>query len=236
MADSKVYDQLILLANEEKASVFLRFFKTGKGQYAEGDKFLGITVPQVRSIAKENFRNLDLEEISKLIENPFHEIRLCALIMLTYKFQAADKIERKEIYKLYLKNKAYVNNWDLVDSSADKVLGEYLFENSEEIRILENLATSGNLWDRRISVLATFAFIKKNQFDEAIKISEILLNDKHDLMHKAVGWMLREIGKREISRLITFLDKYYRVMPRTMLRYSIEKLTVERKKHYMSKS
>jgi len=221
------------LENPEKAIHLQRFFKTGKGQYGEGDIFLGITVPEQRKIA--NKFNLSLDELQKLLDSKIHEHRLTSLFILNKKFKKADKREKQEIFDFYLKNvnKSNINNWDLVDSSAHKIIGNFLED--KDRKILYNLAKSKNLWEKRISIISAFWFIKNNEFQDAINLAEILLNDKHDLIHKAVGWMLREIGKRDKSVLINFLNKHSKKMPRTMLRYSIEKLNKNEKQKYMKK-
>ncbi len=214
--------------NSAKAQILCGFFKTGKGQYGEGDIFLGITVPQSRKIAKK-YKKLDFDELEKLLHSKIHEHRLIALLILLEKFQE----EKKLTYEFYLKNILQVNNWDLVDSSADKIIGEFLF--SKNKKLLYEFARSKNLWIRRISIISTFNFIKKGKFSETLKISEMLLDDKHDLIHKAVGWMLREVGKRNQEVEEEFLKKHYKKMPRTMLRYAIERFSVEKKKFYMKK-
>src|SRR3989344_5366021 len=218
-------------ADIKKAQVYQRFFKTGKGQYGEGDKFIGLTVPQLRAIAKK-YSTLPLSQVKKLLQNKIHEYRLTALLILVDQYQKSDDSGQKIICDYYLKHIRYVNNWDLVDLSADKILGDYL--NRKNKSILYKLAKSKNLWERRIAIVATFNFIKNNQFKEALKISEILLSDKHDLIHKAVGWMLREVGKRNQKVLESFLQKHYKNMPSTMLRYAIERFNARKKKLYMA--
>jgi len=215
------------LENREKSKIFSRFFKTGKGEYGYGDIFLGINVPEQRKIAKK-YSKIELSEIKELINSKIHEYRLTGLLILVEKF----KDNNEEIVKFYLNNLKNINNWDLVDLTADKILGAYLFD--KEKYILYNLAKSSNLWERRISIIATFNFIKNNKFDDTLKISEILINDKHDLIHKAVGWMLREVGKRNLNIEEEFLKKYYKKMPRTMLRYSIERFPENKRKFYLS--
>ncbi|MFH1376564.1 MAG: DNA alkylation repair protein [Candidatus Woesearchaeota archaeon] len=219
------------LENPEKAKLLQRFFKTGPGQYGEGDIFLGITVPLQRQIAKK-YTNLSLDEIQELLSSKIHEHRLIALLILIDKYKKADQIKKEEILNLYLKNTKYINNWDLVDLSAPNIVGDYFLEKDKSI--LYKLANSDNLWEKRIAVLATFTFIKNNRFDDSLKISEILLKDKHDLIHKAVGWMLREIGKKDQKTEEDFLKKHYKNMPRTMLRYSIERFSEEKRKFYLS--
>jgi 3-methyladenine DNA glycosylase AlkD len=208
------------------------FFKTGPGEYGEGDVFLGLTMPQIRVIAKKYFKEITLSFVQELVKSKYHEFRMCALVMLVYKYEK-DTDSRKEIYEFFLKNTAYINNWDLVDVTIPKTVGAYLVDNDRSI--LYKLVKSSSLWERRISVLATFAFIRLGDFKDSLKISEILLNDKHDLIHKAVGWMLREIGKRDEKILTGFLDQHYAEMPRTMLRYSIERLEEGKRKGYLKK-
>jgi len=216
-------------SNEYLAKFLQRFFKTGKGEYAQGDVFAGIKVPVSRKIAKQ-FYHLSLKDISILIKSKIHEERLIALIILTHKMKKADEQEKEKIINLYLKSIKYINNWDLVDLSADKILGEYLFDKKRDI-LFE--LVKGGLWEKRIAIIASFNFIKKNDFSTTLILSEILLDDKHDLIHKAVGWMLREIGKRDVSTEEAFLLKHYKKMPRTMLRYAIEKFPEEKRKAYL---
>ncbi|MFA6073674.1 MAG: DNA alkylation repair protein [Candidatus Woesearchaeota archaeon] len=227
--------------NQTKAKILSGFFKTGKGQYGEGDIFLGITVPKQREIAKK-YKHLDLTSIQTLLESKIHEHRLTGLIILTYKYNdiIKDKIDlknkekgKKEIFDFYIRNTKNINNWDLVDVTCYHIVGEYHLDKNR--KFLYSLAKSTNLWEKRISIISTFAFIRKKDFKDTLNIAELLLKDKHDLIHKAVGWMLREIGKRDEKVLKNFLDKYYKTMPRTMLRYAIEKLTSEDKEKYMNK-
>jgi len=234
--DSKdVQKELHKKSNKEKAKILQGFFKTKKGEYGEGDIFLGVVVPEQREIAKK-YQELNLIEIQKLLKSKYHEERLTALIILTYKYEKTKKeTEKKEIYEFYLSNTKYINNWDLVDLSAPKIIGNYLLENKKYLKILYSLAKSTNMWEKRISILATFPFIKNNEFEDSIKLSEIFLKEKHDLMHKAVGWMLREVGKKDEKVLTEFLDKHYKEMSRTMLRYSIEKFDEEKRKYYLKK-
>lgn len=221
------------LAEEERAKSSLRFFKTGKGEYGEGDQFIGVKVPDQRKVAKRYYKTTSMEEVGELLESKIHEHRLTALLVLVYKFEKASKTEQAEIAKFYLKNAKRVNNWDLVDSSAPQIVGGYLTDEVEERKILYKFAESKNLWERRIAVLATFRFISQGDFEDFLKISEILLKDAHDLIHKAVGWGLREVGKRDFMAEEKFLDRYYKVMPRTMLRYAIEKFDEEKRQSYL---
>ena len=196
------------LGNKEKAVILSRFFKTGKGQYGEGDLFLGITVPDQRKLADKH-KESSLKEIEELLQSKIHEHRLTALLILVQKYKEADEKNKKEIFDFYINNLKCVNNWDLVDLTAPNISGDFL--NNKDKSILYNLAKSENIWERRTAIISTFNFIKTNKFEDAFKISEILLEDKHDLIHKAVGWMLREIGKKDIKVLETFLNKYIRL-------------------------
>lgn len=222
------------LRNPKKAKILARFFKTGKGEYGEGDVFLGIQVPDTRKVAK-NYLELDDQEIRELLDSKIHEHRLAALLLLVEKYKKSDEKRKKKIVDFYLTNTDRINNWDLVDLSADKILGDYLFDKDDrEKSILYTLARSKNLWERRIAIISTFAFIKQEKFEETFKVAEILLQDKHDLIHKAVGWMLREIGKRNQEEEEKFLRKHYKRMPRTMLRYAIERFDDKKRKFYLS--
>jgi len=217
------------LEDTKQAKILQRFFKTGKGQYGEGDIFLGIKVPLQRKVVK-TYYDLPLKDIQKLLDSKIHEHRLCALFILIHQYE---KEKEKEFVDFYLKNAKKVNNWDLVDLSCHKILGDYLLDKDK--KILYKLAKSNNLWEKRISIISTFAFIRINKFEDSLKIAEILLNDSHDLIHKAVGWMLREVGKKDQSVEEKFLNKYYKTMPRTMLRYSIERFDDKKRKFYMKK-
>ena len=220
------------IASPEKAEILQRFFKTGKGQYGEGDVFAGVTVPELRKLAKK-YLTLDEEEIIKLLRSKIHEERMIALFILTSWFEKGDPQKKKRIYDLYLSNTAYINNWDLVDLTADKIVGSFLLDKPRDI--LYELAISPSLWERRIAVMATFNFIKNGQHEDTIKLSVMLLEDKHDLIHKASGWMLREIGKKCSMEILTdFLKKYYKIMPRTMLRYAIERFPEDLRKKYLN--
>jgi 3-methyladenine DNA glycosylase AlkD len=218
-------------ANPEKAEVLRRFFKTGPGQYGEGDVFIGIIVPVSRKIAKK-YANLPDEEILTLLKSKIHEERLIALLILIFQFEKGDEQKKEQIFYLYLKHTAFVNSWDLVDLSAEKIVGAYLDGKSKGI--LYNLAHSQSLWERRISIVSTFHFIRQGKYDDTLAIAGILLGDREDLIHKAVGWMLREVGKRcsEESEEI-FLRKHSQEMPRTMLRYAIERFSPEKRQSYL---
>jgi len=224
--------ELSQLGDPNRAKNLSRFFKTGKGQYGEGDVFLGITVPEQRKVAKK-FDDLPLNDLQELLNSEIHEHRFTALVILIAKYRKAEKSRKKEILEFYLENTENINNWDLVDLSAPRIVGDYLI--NKERSNLYKLAKSNNLWERRISILSTFTFIAKNDFKDALNISELLLHDEHDLIHKAVGWALREIGKRDQITEEQFLTKHYLHMPRTMLRYAIEKFTEKKRKKYMSK-
>jgi 3-methyladenine DNA glycosylase AlkD len=229
---SKVLDikkEMKKMADPEKARILQRFFKTEPGQYGEGDIFLGIIVPKIRIVARKH-RKIKLSEASKLLKSKIHEERLLAVFILVDKFQA--EAEKKKIVDLYLKNTRYINNWDLVDLSAGKIIGAYFYERPK--KILHKLARSKNLWERRIAIIATSYFIGKDKFNDTLKISEILLSDRHNLIHKAVGWMLRETGKRSQRIEEGFLKKHYKKMPRTMLRYAIEKFSEKLRKAYLT--
>lgn len=217
-------------SNKEKAKVYQKFFKTGKGEYGEGDQFLGLTVPQAREISKKYFNKLNFDDIQKLLRNKIHEYRLSALLILRFQYEKTDEKTKQKIVDFYLKNTKYINNWDLVDLSCYYILGNWLMNRKKDI--LYKLAKSKNLWERRIAIVSTLAFIRNNQFQDTLKISKILLKDKHDLIHKAVGWMLREVGKRDKELLKKFLNQNYQKMPRVMLRYAVEKFKKEEKEKY----
>jgi len=277
---SRLKKDLEKIKNPQKAKLLQRFFKTGKGEYGEGDIFIGLTVPQEREIAKKYY-SLDLHDLKELIESKIHEERMICLFILMHKYKTTN--HKKIIFHFYIKNMKHINNWDLVDLSAPSIAGEHLlalektcaeqsrvsddarqfyliqklvsallsknrrqtgaqsiFNSSENelsraIQVLSVLAKSESVWERRIAVLATFRFIKEKKFDESLKLAKILLKDKHDLIHKAVGWMLREIGKRDLEMEMKFLNKYYQKMPRTMLRYAIERFPEVTRQHYLSK-
>ena len=230
MNAKEISKRLRKMGNKEDARFLQGFFKTGVGQYGEGDIFLGIRVPEVRKLANE-YKNLPFKELLSLLKSPYHEVRLFALISFVNAFAKGDKITQKKTYDLYLANTGYINNWDLVDISAPKIVGAYLLTKSR--KPLYQLAKSKSLWERRISVLSTFYFIKYNYYKDALKIAGILLQDKEDLIHKAVGWMLREIGKRDTQVAEAFLQKHCRTMPRTMLRYAIERFTPSKRRMYL---
>ena len=218
---NKIYNALVARSNEEKKIVLPRFFKTGKGQYGEGDKFLGVTVPNIREVAKE-YKDVSIDILKELIHSPWHEMRMCALIILV---NNSKKSVTKETFDFYLSQTNHINNWDLVDLSAPQIVGQYLLNKNRDI--LYKLAESELLWDNRIAIVSTLTFIRNNDLDDTYKLSLKIMNHKHDLMHKAIGWMLREAGKRDTKRLYDFVMEHKSVMPRTMLRYSIEKFDKE---------
>ena len=227
---SQLKQDLNKLEHKEKTKILQRFFKTNKGEYGEGDIFLGIKVPEQRKIA--NKYDLNLKQIQELLSSKIHEYRLTALFTLIQKYKKANQTEKQEIFNFYLKNTNNINNWDLVDLSAPKILGDYLL--NKERTTLYQLAKSNNLWENRISILSTYQIIKNNQFEDTLNISKILLTNKHDLIHKAVGWMLREIGKKDLQILERFLKQHHKQMPRTMLRYSIERLEENKRLKYLN--
>ncbi len=229
---SNLKHDLEKLADPEKAKVLSRFFKTGKGEYGEGDVFLGVKVPGQRKVAAK-YKDIALEDVQVLLNSKIHEHRLTSLFILVAKYKKADSKREKEIVDFYLKNTKNINNWDLVDSSAPYILGNYLLDKDKSI--LYKLAKSGNLWERRIAMLSTYAFIRNNEFEDALNIAELLLDDKHDLVHKAVGWMLREVGNRNLEKEEEFLKKHCKNMPRTMLRYAIEKFEDKKRNAHLKK-
>lgn len=229
MSTKEILNDISKRANPVKAKFLAGFFKTGKGQYAEGDIFLGITVPEQRIIALK-YTNLPLKDLDKLLHSKIHEHRLIALLISAEQFR---KTKDEKIVNWFLKNTKQINNWDLVDLSADKILGRYLINKDKSI--LYKLAKSDNLWEKRIAIVSTFAFIREHSFSDSLKICRILSKDRHDLIHKACGWMLREIGKKDEKVLRKYLDKFAKVMPRTTLRYSIERLDDKSKKYYLNR-
>src|SRR3989338_5495073 len=218
-------------ADKKQAIILQRFFKTGPGQYGAGDIFLGIKVPVLRQAAKKQ-PNLSFKNLQNLLNSEIHEQRLTALFILIGQYQKANQANRKKIFNFYLKNTKNINNWDLVDLSSPNIVGDFLLDKPRGI--LYRLARSKNLWEKRIAILATYTFIKNNQYSDTLKIAKILLNYDHYLIHKAVGWMLREVGKRNQKTEEIFLQKYYRQMPRTMLRYAIEKFTPPQRQFYLT--
>ena len=230
---TQLKSELRKVANPEKAAFFPRFFKSAPGEYAEGDKFLGVTVPEQRKIAKQ-FKDLPLKQVEQLIMSSWHEERLTGLFILVGQYTKADEANKKAIYDFYMAHTRNINNWDLVDSSAEYIVGPWLEDKPEKMEVLQTLAHSELLWDRRIAMLATLHYIMRGRADEAIIVAEILLNDPHDLIQKAVGWMLREVGKRVDGELLrVFLKKHAANMPRTTLRYAIEHFTPQERGHYL---
>lgn len=219
--------------SDEIEEKFAYFHKTGKGGYAEKDIFIGVTVPDIRKVANEYYKDITLKETENLLHSNYHEERLLALIILTYKMKKAKENEQKEIIELYINNTEYINGWDLVDLSAHYTVGKYLLEHEDEKGILYDFANSNDLWKQRISIVSTWIFIRNNKYEDTLKIAEILLNNEYDLIHKAVGWMLREVGKKDFNIEYDFLIKHYKQMPRTMLRYSIEKFDEELRQDFL---
>ena len=217
-------------SDKRKAKIAQRFFKIRPGEYAEGDIFLGITVPMLRILSKR-YQSLAFNETLRLLKSRIHEERLLSLLILILKYRKVDLSEKRKIYKAYLNHSKYVNNWDLVDVSAKHIIGDFLKD--KDRTPLYKLARSDSLWERRIAILATFHFIENNDFDDTLKIAEILISDPHDLIHKAVGWMLREVGKRDRDSEERFLKKYYIAMPRTMLRYAVERFPESKRQAYL---
>lgn len=224
---SQIYDALSSRSDEEKKNVLPRFFKTGKGQYGEGDKFLGVTVPNIREVAKQ-FKDVDFDVVKELMRSQWHEMRMCALLILVGNSR---KEVTKEVFDFYLSQTQYINNWDLVDLSAPQIVGKYLLNENRDV--LYRMAESDLLWDNRISIVSTLTFIRNNDLDDTYNLSLKMMSHKHDLMHKAIGWMLREAGKRDAERLYNFVNELKTNMPRTMLRYSIEKFDMETRKELM---
>lgn len=231
-AIENITNELQTLGSTEKAAHLSRFFKTGKGQYGENDRFLGVTVPETRRVAKAH-AGVDMADLQQLIQSEWHEVRLCALFILTIQFNKGDEPTRTELVDFYLSNTQHINNWDLVDLTAWETIGTYLLDKPRNL--LYRLAESPLLWDNRIAMVSTYAFIRQGQLDDTFALAEKMMGHKHDLMHKAIGWMLREAGKRDEKRLIDFVENHRLVMPRTMLRYAIEKLSASQRKHLMRK-
>ena len=230
MTVQDIQKRLQKLGDKKRAAISQRFFKTGPGEYGEGDKFIGIRVPVLRALVKE-YADLSVAQILILLRSHIHEERLLALLLLVDSFSKGDDAVRTSIYELYLKHTEFINNWDLVDSSAEHIVGAYLMDKSKAV--LYRLAESVNLWERRISIMSTFHFVKHHEFSETLKISKMLLFDRQDLIHKATGWMLREIGKRHLPTEESFLKVHYKSMPRTMLRYAIEKFPEQKRQRYL---
>ena len=222
---------LLQLANPERAIQATRFFKTGKGEYGEGDIFIGLSNPQVHALVKEHWKTTDMDDVEILINDPIHELRFAGLLVLVAQFPKSSPFQQQEIIDFYLKNIRQINNWDLVDCSAYKILGKFLLNNDRQI--LYELANSGHLWSERVTVVSTLEFIRNGQFSDIFNLTEIFLSHPHDLMHKACGWMLREVGKRDELALDEFLDEHLKKMPRTMLRYAIERMEEGKRLRYL---
>lgn len=218
-------------ANKQIGAHSQKFFKTGAGEYGEGDIFIGVRVPTLRKMAKK-YRALSPDELQELLTSKVHEQRLLALIIMVEQYKRGTREERTFLFQLYINHTDFINNWDLVDTSVHHIVGHYLVKN--EKTLLKQWAVSKSVWERRMAIMATFHFIRKGSFDQTILISEMLLNDEHDLIHKAVGWMLREVGNRDLACEESFLKKYYKKMPRTMLRYAIEKFEPRKRKQYLN--
>ncbi|MDZ4727802.1 MAG: DNA alkylation repair protein [Leptospira sp.] len=234
--EEQIVNELLENKDIKKAEFFPRFFKTAPGEYGHGDFFMGVTVPKQKKIANKYYKIVSENEISNLLDNKYHEVRLTAIFLLVNQYQKIAKtdIDRSNLVKVYNSKMHRINNWDLVDSSADKILGHYYFNHDR--KFLHKLTKSNDLWENRIGVMSTFYFIRQNQFDDTIKMCERLLTHKHDLIHKATGWMLREIGNRDKKILLNFLNQHSMSMPRTMLRYAIEKLPETNRKFWLKKN
>jgi 3-methyladenine DNA glycosylase AlkD len=226
-----IHDELVHLSDTEKAKLLAKYFQTGEGGYGEGDIFIGVTVPMLRKLAKENYQFCSLKDLSELLRSEIHEERAVALLMLILCFQKGNNHRRADIVRVYLAHTPFINNWDLVDLSARDILGGYFFDRSR--KTIYRLARSKLIWERRMAVLATFYFINHDDFSDSILLAKRLLGDPHDLIHKAVGWMLREVGKKNMAQLEAFLDEHVSKMPRTMLRYAIERFPESKRKVYL---
>lgn len=232
MTFDEIHSTLQLLGNKQRAQISQRFFKTGPGEYGEGDLFLGIRVPELRKLARK-YQTVSLSHVLKLLRSPFHEARLLATMILARVYAAGDEATKERVYRTYLENTRYINNWDLVDCSAPYIVGDYLANRSR--KPLYSLARSANLWERRISIIATQNFIRRGDFADALKLARLLLHDEEDLLQKAVGWMLREIGDRDLPSEESFLKEHHKMMPRTMLRYAIEKFPKAKREKYLAR-
>ncbi|MFP6775805.1 MAG: DNA alkylation repair protein [PS1 clade bacterium] len=232
MSAQKIIDHLKELSTKERKKSNEWFFKTGKGEYSEFDQFIGVTVPNIRKVAKKYCRTISDHDLTIIVRNPVHEVRLCGVIILVNKYQSKFS-DKKSIYDYYLQNIGYINNWDLVDSSAPHILGDYMLDNKGEVKLLYKLSKSKNLWEKRISIITTLMFIKNNYFDPTLIIGKTLLGDRHDLIHKAIGWTIREIYKRDEQVATRFLRENYTSLPRTTLRYAIEKMDEPDRKMYL---
>ena len=233
MLAKKIINELKILATEERKRTNEWFFKTEKGSYGYGDIFIGVTVPDIRKISKKFSSIISLSETKKLIQNPIHEVRLCALIILVNQYKNDNP---DEIFDFYIQNISYINNWDLVDTSAPYITGDYFYRNTKKRNMMFEFSKSESLWIRRISIISTFYFIRNNEFSETLEIAKTLINDEQDLIHKAVGWMLREVYKRDEGLVKTFLRSHYDQLPRVMLRYAIEKMDKVERIQYLKGS
>lgn len=229
----QVRKELHKYSSREKAKILQRFFKTGPGEYGEGDAFIGVVVPNIRKVCKK-YQELSFKEIIKLLKSAIHEERLLALLILVLQYEKGDEKAKKSIYDIYMKNTKHINNWDLIDLSAHRIVGPYLLQKSKEP--LVKFARSRSLWERRIAIISTFEYIRDGSFDTALQIARLLVEDTEDLIRKAVGWMLREMGKRDVKVEEKFLKKHYKKMPRTMLRYAIERFPEPKRKAYLTSS
>lgn len=225
--------QLRKYANKKRAEASARFFKTGKGEYGEGDVFIGVAMPDIRAVAKAH-RDASMQTVKTLLRSEIHEERMLALLIWTYQYEKVDSNTREQIYQTYLKNRKYVNNWDLIDVTVPRTIGRHIVDGHVDQAVLDTLAHSKSLWDRRIAILATAAFIQRDTFTPTLRIARVLLKDEHDLIHKAVGWMLREVGKRDRTVLERFLRDHYDELHRTTLRYAIERFPEKLRKKYLS--
>jgi len=230
MIAAEIQKKLARVADDRIASFSQRFFKTGPGEYGEGDRFRGIRVPVLRRLARQ-YQSITLLETARLLRSPFHEDRLLAILLSVRLYAKGDEVTKAKIYDVYLKNIGFINNWDLVDASAEHIVGAFLWD--KDHRPLYRLAQSSDLWERRVAIMATFHFIKRGEFSQTLRVAQMLLADKEELIHKAVGWMLREVGKRDLQAENAFLRKHYRCMPRLMLRYAIEKYSEAERQQYL---
>ncbi|CAB5504321.1 probable DNA alkylation repair enzyme [Bathymodiolus thermophilus thioautotrophic gill symbiont] len=227
-----IIKKLKSFATPERKKTNEWFFKTGKGEYSEHDKFIGIRTPQIRQVAKQYFKSLTFNEINELINHPIHEVRHCGLIILVNQYQIDNQ---DAVFNYYIDNIHAVNNWDLVDTTAPQIVGDYLYQHQEKLPLLFNYLHSSDLWERRISIVATWTFIKHDEFAPTLKIAKLLLGDKHDLIHKAIGWMLREVYKKDANICKNFLRENYTQLPRTTLRYAIERMPESERLRYLKK-
>lgn len=233
MTAQRLKESLFSYANREKAEILSRFFKTGPGEYGEGDVFIGIPIPIIRSVVKQYKKEVQLADAEALLDEPVHECRMLGLLLMVALFEKADACGKKRIFDSYLSHTYAINNWDLVDLTAYRIVGTYLMD--KERSLLYVLSESDNLWEQRISIVSTWIYIRNGEFDDTLRLADMLLSHKHDLIHKAVGWMLREVGKRDKKVLTDFLEPRFREMPRTMLRYAIEKFSPEERAYFMRK-